>query len=65
MATMSAVNRARSRSMKAFWARKREANESRSYSMFMYWDYDTRSDKHRSKLSRAMKSYWRAKVSKA
>jgi len=64
MATMSAANRARSNSMKAFWARKRVANESRSDSMFAYWAFDTRSEKHRNKLSRAMKTYWRAKISK-
>lgn len=65
MATMSAANRARSRAMKAFWARKRAANESRAVSMGFYWDFDARAPKHRNKLSRAMKSYWRAQISKA
>ena len=64
MATMSAANRARSVAMKEYWARKRFANESRSDSMFMYWDLDTRAPKHRRKLSRAMKTYWRAKISR-
>lgn len=62
MATMTAANRARSAAMKRYWARKRQANESRSDSMFSYWSLDTRAPKHRRKLSRAMKSYWRSQI---
>jgi hypothetical protein len=65
MATMSAANRARSVAMQGYWARKRFANEHRSDAMFAYWDCDTRAPKHRRTLSRAMKAYWRTKVSKA
>ena len=62
MATMSAINRARSNAMKKYWDRKRQANEDRSDSMFAYWSSDARAPKHRRKLSRAMKNYWRSQI---
>jgi hypothetical protein len=58
---MSTTERAkRSRAMKAFHARRREANESRSYTLRDYWEFSEEAIAHRAKLSRAMKRWWRA-----
>ena len=59
MATMSTTERTkRSKALKAFHARRREANERRSFSVQDYWDFGP-SSTHRRKLSLAMKKYWR------
>ena len=58
MAMSSAERAKRSRALKAFHARRRNANERRGETLRDYWNSED-ADYHREKLSRAMKRYWR------